>query len=139
MSLEINAAVLPPLGSAGVVYDPQDAQWGKEGDEIRTHSGRLSSLAESTIELVWEALDEDQASSILDYWFDVVVPAGGLVTSIKIPPKVAVDTGGLGTWKVYSGVDGDPIEADDPQFSYAGPYYRTVRWRFRRVCHALER
>ncbi len=135
--LLINGTAVPITGPDDV-WDPQNAQWGKEGDEVWTHARTLSSLAQSTMELLWEALDEVQASAILDLWFGTIVPAGCQIASITLPPKVASDTGALSTWKAYSGVDGDPIEVEEPQFTYSGPYYQSVRWRFHGVCHALE-
>lgn len=137
--LEIDGAPLP-ISGAPFVYDPRGAQWGKEGDEIITHSRRVSSLAQSSIELHWPVLPQAHASAILDYYYATIVPNWGQVTSLKVPSKVATDetTWGI-AWKEYTGVDGEPIVADEPTWTPDGTAYRDFKWRFRGVCHALER
>lgn len=129
-----------PIATAPFVYDPRGVQWAKEGDEIVTHSRKLMSLAQSNIELHWPVLPQKHASALLDYYYDVIVPNSGQVTSLALPAKVADDTTTWGTsWKEYTGVDGEPIIAEEPTFTPDGTAYRDFRWRFRGVCHATER
>lgn len=136
---KINGATLPVSGlSAPYVFDPRDQNWGREGDEIITHSRKKSSLAQTTIEVVWPFLTPSNAGALFDYYYEVIIPADCQIASITVPPRNVNDTGSLGTWKEYTGVDNEPIIVDEPTFEYAGIHFRTIRWRFHGLGHVLE-
>lgn len=116
------------------MYDPDDAEWGKEGDEVWTGDGNLNSLAEDTVELVWSGgVPDGDWNAILDKYY-ALLGAGFKVDSITVPSK---KTASLQNWETYFAFDETGIGVERPVWSYAGRNIRQIRWKFKRVCHSV--
>lgn len=130
----VNNAAIGNAATPTALPDPVGARWFKEGDEQRTPSGRLRSLAWEGVELLWDPIYSTQFKALMDYFLGLV--SGGLtVTSITVPSR----RGHTGTvyWQTYTAPDSRNIWPDAPEGQAEATVHLGVIWRFRRVKPAL--